>query len=37
MKGGHFLVGYMLGTPVAGVSLGLGTAHVDFLEAKLEP
>ena len=32
----HFLVGYMLGTPVAGYSLGLGTAHVDFLEAKLE-
>jgi hypothetical protein len=32
----HFLVGYMLGTPVAGYSLGLGTAHTDFLEAKLE-
>lgn len=32
----HFLVGYMLGAPVAGYSLGLGTAHVDFLEAKLE-
>ena len=32
----HFLVGYMLGTSVAGYSLGLGTAHVDFLEAKLE-
>jgi hypothetical protein len=27
---------YMLGAPVAGYSLGLGTAHVDFLEAKLE-
>ena len=32
----HFLVGYMLGVPVAGYSLGLGTAHTDFLEAKLE-
>ena len=32
----HFLVGYMLGTPVAGYSLGLGTAHVDFQQAKLE-
>jgi hypothetical protein len=26
----------MLGTPVAGYSLGLGTAHVDFQQAKLE-
>ena len=32
----HFLVGYMLGVPVAGYSLGLGKTHVDFLEAKLE-
>ena len=32
----HFLVGYMLGVPVAGYSLGLGAAHTDFLEAKLE-
>jgi len=32
----HFLVGYILGVPVAGYSLGLGTTHVDFFEAKLE-
>ena len=31
----HFLVGYMLGVPVAGYSLGLGESHIDFLEAKL--
>ena len=31
----HFLVGYMLGVPVAGYSLGLGESHTDFLEAKL--
>eukprot|EP00746_Dinoflagellata_sp_MGD_P051340 gnl/MRDRNA2_/MRDRNA2_228710_c0_seq1.p1 gnl/MRDRNA2_/MRDRNA2_228710_c0~~gnl/MRDRNA2_/MRDRNA2_228710_c0_seq1.p1 ORF type:complete len:426 (+),score=85.37 gnl/MRDRNA2_/MRDRNA2_228710_c0_seq1:97-1374(+) len=32
----HFLVGYAMGVPVAGYSLGVMIAHTDFLEAKLE-
>lgn len=32
----HFLIGYLMGVPVAGYSLGIMVAHTDFLEAKLE-
>ena len=35
-RGGAFSGGVHAGHPVAGYSLGPGTAHVDFLEAKLE-
>ena len=32
----HFLMGYLLGVPVAGYSLTLGKEHTDFCEAKLQ-
>jgi len=35
-EGAHFLVGYLLGVPVAGYSLDLGKEHTDFVEARME-
>mmetsp|Transcript_18753 Transcript_18753/g.52201 ORF Transcript_18753/g.52201 Transcript_18753/m.52201 type:complete len:371 (-) Transcript_18753:486-1598(-) len=32
----HFLVGYLLGVPIAGYSLDVGLVHTDFVEAKLQ-
>eukprot|EP00884_Botryococcus_braunii_P012174 jgi/Botrbrau1/20958/Bobra.0135s0076.1 len=33
---GEAQVGYLLGVPVTGYSLGIGSAHTDFAEAKLQ-
>ena len=35
VQAGHFLVGYLLGVPVAGYSLNLAKEHTDFVEGKL--
>jgi hypothetical protein len=32
----HFLIGYLLGVPVAGYSLLIGSEHTEFAEAKLQ-
>merc|ERR1719383_1223376 len=34
-EAGHYLVGYLLGVPVAGYTLALGKEHTDFAEARL--
>ena len=32
----HFLLGYLLGVPVAGYSILIGQEHTEFAEAKLQ-
>ncbi len=32
----HFLIGYLLGVPVAGYSILIGSEHTEFAEAKLQ-
>lgn len=32
----HFLVGYLLGVPIANYSLSIGKEHVDFVEARIQ-
>lgn len=34
-EAGHFLVGYLLGVPIASYSLSLAQEHIDFVEGKL--
>mmetsp|Transcript_12439 Transcript_12439/g.37406 ORF Transcript_12439/g.37406 Transcript_12439/m.37406 type:complete len:338 (-) Transcript_12439:3-1016(-) len=32
----HFLIGYLMGVPITGYSLGIGKEHIDFAEAALQ-
>ena len=35
-EAGHFLAGYLMGVPVTGYGLAIGTEHTEFAEAKIQ-